>query len=254
MAVVNQFSSLRTNNLHWLNSANIALIPKKDGAKEITDFHPITLIHAIAKLISKMMANRLAPFMNRLVSNAQSAFIKTRSIHDNFLYVRNLARKLHKSKTLSLLFKLDIKKALDSVRWDYLMDFLQHLGLPSKFRDWISAILASSSSRVLLNGIAGEPIKHGRGLRQGDPLSPLIFVLAIDPLHHLICKATDQGHLHRLRGRAPMNRTSVYADDVAIFMVPNKDHINYLSSIQNRVWTADRLEKRGWKNCGRFKL
>jgi hypothetical protein len=84
LAVINQFSNLQTSNLHWLNSANIALIPKKEGAEEITDFRPISLIHAIAKLISKMMATRLAPHMNKLVSNAHSAFIKKRSIHDKF--------------------------------------------------------------------------------------------------------------------------------------------------------------------------
>jgi hypothetical protein len=68
--------------------------------------------HAIEDLISKMMATRLAPHMNKLVSNDQSAFIKERSIHDNFLYVRNLVRKMHKTKTPMLLFKLDIKKCL----------------------------------------------------------------------------------------------------------------------------------------------
>ena len=168
--------------------------------------------------------------MNKLVSNAQSAFIKTRSIHDNFLYVRNLARRLHKSRTPTLLFKLDIKTAFDSVRWDYLMDLLQHLGFPPRFRDWVSAILASSTSRVLLNGIAGDPIKHGRGLRQGDPLSPLLFVLAIDPLHHILCKATAQGRIHKVRGRVPTVRTSLYADDAAIFMKPKKEDINFLAT------------------------
>jgi hypothetical protein len=143
LAVINDFSNLRTNNLHWLNSANIVLIPKKEGAEDITDFRPISLIHAIAKIIAKMMATRLAPHMNDLVSNAQSAFIKKRSIHDNFLYVRNLARRLHKSKTPTLLFKLDIKKAFDSVRWDCLMNLLEHLGFPTTFRDWVSALLAS---------------------------------------------------------------------------------------------------------------
>jgi mannosylglycoprotein endo-beta-mannosidase len=176
-----------------------------------------------------MMAARLGPHMNSLVSNAQSAFIKKRSIHDNFLYVNNLARKLHKTKTPTLLFKLDIKKAFDSVRWDYLMDVLQHLGFPSKFWDSISALLKTSTSRVLLNGVAGDPIKHGRGLRQGDPLSPFLFVLAIDPLHHILCKATNQGHLHKLRGRAPTVRTSLYADDAAFFVKPIKSDIIFLA-------------------------
>jgi hypothetical protein len=168
--------------------------------------------------------------MNKLVSNAQSVFIKKTSIHDNFLYLRNLARKKHKSKTPTLLFKLDIKIAFDSVRWDYLIELLQHLGFPSKFRDWIAAFLSSSSSRVLLNGIAGDPIKDGRGLRQGDPLSLLLFVLAIDPLHHILRKATEQGCIQKLRGRAPVVCTSLYADDAAIFMAPIKDDINFLAT------------------------
>jgi hypothetical protein len=91
------------------------------------------------------------------------------SIHENFIYVRNLAGKLHRSKMPTLLFKLDIKKAFDSVRWDYTMDLLQHLGFPSNFRNWILALLTTSSSGVLLNDIHVDPIKHGRGLRQGDP-------------------------------------------------------------------------------------
>ena len=113
MAAISHFSNLHTSNLHWLNSANIALIPKKEGAESILDFCPISLIHAIAKIITKVLATRLAPHMNNLVSPAQSAFIKKRSIHDNFMYVRNLARKLHRNRTPTLLFKLDIKKAFD---------------------------------------------------------------------------------------------------------------------------------------------
>ena len=111
------------------------------------------------------------------------------------------------------------------------MDLLQHLGFPAKFRDWITALLSTSSSRVLLNRIAGAPIRHGRGLRQGDPLSPLLFVLAIDPLHHLLHKATDQGLLHKLRGRAPTIQTSLYADDAAIFVTPKKEDIAALANI-----------------------
>ena len=85
MRVIHQFSNLQTSNLHWLNSTNIVLLPKKDGAEEIGDFRSFSLIHAIAKIIAKMLSVRLAPFMNNLVSNAQSAFIKKRSIHDNFM-------------------------------------------------------------------------------------------------------------------------------------------------------------------------
>jgi hypothetical protein len=177
MRAINLFGDLHAANFHWLNSANIALLPKKDGAEEISDFRPISLIHGIAKIIAKMLSLRLAPHMDDLVSKAQSAFIKKRSIHDNFLYVKNLATRLHKRKTPALLFKLDIRKAFDSVRWDYIVDLLQKRGFPPRFRNWVVALLVTASSRVLLNGVAGPPIKHGRGLRQGDPLSPLLFVI-----------------------------------------------------------------------------
>jgi hypothetical protein len=169
--------------------------------------------------------------MNTIISRSQSAFIKTRSIHDNYLYVRNYARRLHKAKTSALLLKLDIKKAFDSVRWDYLVDLLQRLGFPPRFRNWLVAILHSASSRVLLNGVPGSPLAHGQGLRQGDPLSPLLFVLAIDPLQAILTKATDNGDLHRLRGRATTMRTSLYADDAVIFMVPKREDMEMLSRI-----------------------
>ena len=230
MIAVTHFSNLHTSNLHWLNSANIALIPKKDGAECISDFRPISLIHAIAKILTKVLATRLAPHMDQLVSSAQSAFIKKRSIHDNFTYVRNLARKLHRNRTPTLLFKLDIKKAFDSVRWDFLMDLLRHLGFLSIFRYWVSALLSTATSRVLINGVVGDPMKHGCGLRQGDPLSPLLFVLAIDPLHHLLNKATAQGHLQPICGSAPTIRTSLYADDAAIFVKPTRGDVQFLAS------------------------
>jgi mannosylglycoprotein endo-beta-mannosidase len=231
MNAINSFGDLHVANFHWLNSANVVLLPKKDGAEEISDFRPISLIHGVAKIVAKALSIRLGPFMNDLVSNAQSAFIKRRSIHDNFLYVKNFARRLHRSNNPALLFKLDIRKAFDSVRWDYIFDLLQNRGFPARFRNWVSALFATSSSRVILNGVAGLTIKHGRGLRQGDPLSPLLFVLAIDPLTSLLDKATQHGLLHKIRKRGAVIRTSLYADDAALFVAPFKEDIQNIASI-----------------------
>jgi hypothetical protein len=99
----------------FYNSANIVLILKKVGAEGITNYRPISLIHVVAKIVAKMMTTRSTPFMNSIVSRAESAFLKSRSIHDNYMYMWNCARRLHKSKIPALLLKLDIKKAIDSV-------------------------------------------------------------------------------------------------------------------------------------------
>ena len=144
---------LNTAPLERMNSAAITLIPKKETTETIADFRPISLIHFFAKLISKVLSIRLSTQIDRLISISQSAFIKKRCIQDNFLYVRNLARAYHKTKTPTLLFKLDIAKTFDSVSWEYLLELLEIRGFPVRWRNWISLILSASS--IVLNGGAG---------------------------------------------------------------------------------------------------
>ena len=121
----------------------------------------------------------------------------------------------------ALLFKLDIAKAFDSISWAYLLELMQKLGFPPRWRDWIALILSLASSSVLLNGDPGDRFWHMQGLRQGDPLSPLLFIIAIDPLHHLLAAASDLGVLAPLPGRGQSLRVSLYADDVVIFANPS---------------------------------
>jgi hypothetical protein len=149
----------------------------------------------------------------------------------NFLYVKNLATRFNKSKIPALLFKLDIHKAFDSVSWEYFLGLLQRRGFPPCFRDWIAALFSTATSRVLLNGIVGSLIAHGRGLRQGDPLSPLLFVIAIDPITKILEDAMRLGILHKLRGRGTILRTFLYADNAAIFLAPIKSGIENLAAI-----------------------
>jgi hypothetical protein len=102
---INKLFQMNAQGFELMKSANIMLLPKKEDALSITDYKPIGLIHSFAKLFAKLLANRLAPLLNSLVSNCQSAFIKKRSIHDNFLYVQTTMRKLHKQKNTSPFYK-----------------------------------------------------------------------------------------------------------------------------------------------------
>ncbi|WVZ58923.1 hypothetical protein U9M48_009141, partial [Paspalum notatum var. saurae] len=165
------------------------------------------------QVVTKILAARLAPMLPKLVSNNQSAFIKGRNIHDNLLPVQQLARDVHKSKEPHILLKLDISKAFDTVSWPFLLEVLQHLGFGRRWCNLLCLLLSTSTTQVLVNGVPGRPILHRRGLRQGDPLSPMLFILVMDVLNSLIQVASSDNLLLPIAGQGPWPRISLYADD-----------------------------------------
>jgi hypothetical protein len=241
LAAIHAFAHLQTGELDALNEATLILVPKKPDAHEPKDFRPISLICFFAKLISKMLAKRLQPKMETLVNPAQSAFIKGRVIHDNFNYVQGLARSYFVRKLPALLLKLDIEKAFDSVSWDFLLEVLEARGFGQKWRNWISAILATASTRILINGELSDRIWHRRGLRQGDPLSPLLFVLVMDVLPALLTAADTVGALKPIGSQLPRFRASLYADDVIMFINPCHDEVTATRRILDAFGEASGL-------------
>jgi hypothetical protein len=106
----------------------MVLLPKSSQAMAIKDYRPIVLIHLIGKLISKVLSNRLATQLDKLVHKSQSAFIKGRLLHDNFRFVQSSAKLLHARHIPCLLFKVDLARAFDSVAWQFLMEIMHHMG------------------------------------------------------------------------------------------------------------------------------
>lgn len=131
-----------------LNTAFISLLPKKLEATQVKDFRPISLIHSVAKLVTKVLANRLSPVLPSLVATNHSAFIKGRNIQDRFLFVQQMVKSLHRKKEDHILLKLDISKAFDSVSWSFLLEILQHVGFGHRWCDLLSLILSTSSTRL----------------------------------------------------------------------------------------------------------
>lgn len=140
---------------------------------EVKDFCPISLIHSFAKIVTKLLVNRLAQRLHSLVSSSQSAFVKGRCIHGNFMLVQNTAKALHFQEA-KVLIKLDISKAFDVS----LLEVLRYLGFRPVWCkcNLLSKLQCSSSTRVLLNSELGDLIYHRQGLRQGDPVSPMLCI------------------------------------------------------------------------------
>ena len=136
--------------------------------------------------------------MHGLVKHNQSAFIQSRLIHEHYKAVHLTAKFLHRARIPSALIKVDISKAFDTVNWRFLLSLLQHLGFSRRWIDWISLMLSSASTKVILNGSPGRRICHARGLCQGDPLSPLVFVIVMEGLNALLKLADNKGLLRTL--------------------------------------------------------
>ncbi|GJV32249.1 RNA-directed DNA polymerase, eukaryota [Tanacetum coccineum] len=136
------------------NSSFIALIPKSQNANMVKDFRPISLIGSLYKIIAKIMANRLVGVLEDIVSDVQSAFVA-----------------------------VDFEKAFDSVRWDYLDEVLKKFGFGDRWCGWIHSCLRSSRGSILVNGSPTKEFQFHKGLKQGDPLSPFLFILIMESLH-----------------------------------------------------------------------
>ena len=201
---------------------NCNFAAKKDGAVDIKDYRPISLVHGVIKIFDKVLATRLATELPFLVGNHQSAFIKGRSIHDNFMLVQCTARRLHALREPAVMLKMDISKAFDSVQWPFLVEVLKAMGFGPRWVDWIYGLLSTSSTRIMVNGTPGRPILNQIGLRQGDPISPMLFIMIMEPLHHMFELATPRGMLAPLAISGMKHRLSMFADDVVFFTKPNE--------------------------------
>jgi hypothetical protein len=131
-----------------------------------------------------------------------------------------------------MLMKIDIAKAFDLVSWSFLLEVLQYAGFSGRWRDWMmTVILSKASSKILLNGRPWERIYHARGLRQGDPLSPMLFILSIEVLNALIHRAKLDRLFSPLGTNDITFRASFYADDMVIFIKPTGQDFLALASI-----------------------
>jgi len=151
----------------------IALVPKIRDPIKLEQHRPISLVGAMYKIISKVLAGRIRNVISSIVDDSQSTFVKNRGILDSVLMANEVVKDIRRGGGSGLCLKVDFEKAYDSVRWEFLYDMLQRMGFQNKWISWIRGCMESSTVSVLVNGSPTEEFKPSRGLRQGDPLAPL---------------------------------------------------------------------------------
>ena len=181
-----------------VNTTTIVLIPKVDTPTRVTDFRPISLCNVIYKVIAKCLVNRLRPMLDELVSPVQSAFVPGRIITDNVIVAYeclHTMKKKKKGKIGTRAVKLDMHKAYDRVEWVFLKAILGRLGFDERWIDLIMACVTSVEYKVRFNSNGTATFNPTRGLRQGDPLSPYLFLLYAEGLSNLIAHEEEAGNL-----------------------------------------------------------
>ncbi|RVX13176.1 LINE-1 reverse transcriptase-like [Vitis vinifera] len=187
-------------------------------------------------LLAKVLANRLKKVVGKVVSTSQNAFVKGRQILDASLIANEVMDTWQKQKEKGIICNLDIEKAYDSINWKFLVKVLQKMGFGSKWVGWMWSCLSSAKFSVLVNGVPAGFFPSTKGLRQGDPLSPYLFIMGMEVLDVLIRRAVEGGFLSGCNirgGSGPSLNIShlFFADDTIIFCEARKDHLTYLGWI-----------------------
>ncbi|XP_059627713.1 uncharacterized protein LOC132270551 [Cornus florida] len=236
--LLNGFNSfLDSGHMLWsINHNNLVLIPKVKHPTRMSHFRPISLCNVIYRIFSKILANRLRPLMNILVSNHQPAFVPNQLIHENILLVHEFMHYL-KSKSSGkrgfLAFKLDMEKAYNQIEWSFLEGMRKGFSFHSKWVSVIMSCVTSVSFSITINAVSGSCFQPSRDLRQGDPLSPFLFLLCVEGLSFLLKQAECNHSIHgvKIGPSVPSVSHMLFADDFILFCRAEDPEVSNLMGI-----------------------
>jgi hypothetical protein len=219
MAVVRGFEKGEIN-LARLNYDWIILIPKEEGANTLKKFRPISLINCSFKIFAKALNSRLERICDRLFAPNQTSFVRGRYILESVVSAHETIHDAMKNKEKGLVLKLDYEKAYDRVNWHFLEEMLISRGFYSKWISWIMRLVKKGCICISLNDEDSPYFSPGMGLRQGDPLSPLLFNLVVDVFSRMLIKAAKEKHISGfMTSLHPEGILSLqYADDTLLFL------------------------------------
>ncbi|KAF7818437.1 reverse transcriptase [Senna tora] len=218
------------------NETIICLIPKTHNPNEIKNFRPISLCNSLYKIISKILVNRIKPILPNLICENQAAFIRGRRATDNVILANEVIHSYNRKKSRKfgwMMISLDLEKAYDKLNWSFISSILTNMNFPPETTSLIHACISSVSHQILINGTLSNFIQPSRGIRQGDPLSPFIFICCMQYLSSLI-----DVQVRNKSWSAPKLRNTpishlLFADDVLLFARVDSNSISAIKNVIN---------------------
>lgn len=204
--------------------AIITLLPKKGDLLDVANWRPVSLLNTDYKIYAKVVANRLKNVIDQVVATDQSYSVPGRSIHDNIHLIRDSLMYCNSNNLPLALLNLDQKKAFDNVDHEYLFKTLSAMGFGQRFISYVRTMYSSTESLVKVGGSLTPPFPFEKGIRQGCPLSGLLYSIAIEPLLHTLRNRLGESGLHT--PCSPSEKpvvVSAYADDITIFITRDRD-------------------------------
>eukprot|EP00253_Pinus_taeda_P034305 PITA_34305 len=196
------------------------------------------------EIISKVIANRLKPIHPGLISEEQSGYVEGRQILDNILLAQEMIHTLHSRRVAVMMMQLDLSKAYDKVNWNYLEAILTAFRFANQWIKWILALIESTRFSILVNGAPANQFSPSRGLRQGDPLSPFLFVILMEGLSRLIRSAKEEGKIKGLQPlpSIPATTHQQFVDDTMLHGSPTVKEARGYKRILNLFSEASDME------------
>lgn len=185
-------------------------------------------------MISKVIANRMKPLLPMLISPEQSGYVEGRQILDGIILMHEIIHSLKQNKQPGMILKLDLSKDFNKLSWSYIQKMLNAFGFSHMWIRWIMSLLSSSSFSILVNGFPSQPFRPSKGIRQGDPLSPFLFILMAEGLGRLIKHSYFSQQLKGLSiHNSPAITHQQFVDDNMLYGYPSVQEAPRFKSLLN---------------------